>query len=125
VKRSTASGHEQCDTCGVVRPWFVSGCPACKDPRQGKPFDANGPQRSDSGAPNAHPDDCPDCDAGFPQHCRHLTVGLVTVELTRAELDRLEVAWMEFNQPFAEFEWEPIDDGIAAKFRASLERTGK
>ena len=126
MKRSTASGHEQCDTCGVVRPWFVSGCPACKDPRQGKPFDANGPQRSDSGAPNAHPDDCPDCDAGFPQHCRHLTVGLVTVELTREEAEHAMARGEHpSNAPMIPDFSCPDCKRIAAKFRASLERTGK
>ena len=98
-------GRLDCPDCGASLK-YVPGfdylmCLECTTAPE-----ATGPQRSDSGAPNPE-------------------TNLVTVELTRAELDRLELAWMEFNQPFAEFEWEPIDDGIAAKFRASLERTSK
>jgi len=73
----------------------------------GRAVDATGPQRSDSGAPN------PDTD------------GLVTVELTREEAEEV------LNQLKPDFPYERekfADDPMftaEAKFRASLERTGK
>ena len=69
---------------------------------------ANGPQTERSGVPNPEPD------------------GLVTVELTREEAEMI-LQWFESAQCFVG-EYGPMPDediAFAAKFRASLERTGK
>jgi len=74
----------------------------------GRAVDATGPQRSDSGAPN------PDTD------------GLVTVELTREEAEHAMARGEHpSNAPMIPDFSCPDCKRIAAKFRASLERTGK